>query len=149
MSVISECVGPLCPHEFVHKGKTYQVRHVDQEVKAAFEKRLFGKAKEAALLLKECMTADEYREHLKKLNDDYIAGEYALESSRAIAMLGRDHGGLLLISLLLGVPEMEALRLLAERKDDLAGVLALVVRESFPTPEEEGGADAASKSEVA
>ncbi len=145
MGVINECVAS--GHEFEHKGKVYKVRLVDQEVKDAYGKALYKKAREAAAGMRELMTPAEYGEHLKRLNDDYIAGKYALESDFGLKMMHNTTGGLLLVSILLGVTEMDAMKVLAERKTDVAGLLDVVLRESFPdVPQGEGQPDGESKS---
>lgn len=148
MGTLSECGGATTPHQITHDGKTYTVGLVTQEVKIAFERKLFAQARDAALALKECMTPDEYRQHLKTLNDDYISGKYALESERAVSLLQTPKGCLLLCGLLIGADETELLRLLVRRKDEVTAMLEVVLRESFPQPEagEEVTADADTKS---
>jgi hypothetical protein len=146
MSAISECLGS--GHEFLHKGRTYHVSLVNEGIKEAWEKRLFSDAKAATSGLRDIMDREDYSRHLKCLLDDYQEGKYALESPRSMAMLQQPKGMLILISLLMGITEMEGLKILAERQDDLAALLTLVLRESFPQPEEAPASDAQPAQEV-
>ena len=133
MSTINECLGT--PHEFTHKGKTYQVSLITQNIKAAFEKRLFARAKEAALTMRDLMTTEDYRQHLKFLNDDYIAGQYAFESDRGIKAVQTINGMVSLCSLLFNVDEQEMLKIIVERKEEVTSLVNLIFKESFPIDE--------------
>lgn len=130
MSALGELLGGT--HVFTHNGADYEVSPITQKVKLDFERRLFGRAKEAALALRECMDKEEYSQHLKKLNDDYIAGEYAFESNRGMEAIKTISGMVLLSSLLFGVDEATMLRLVSERKEEVASLITVVIKESFP-----------------
>ena len=134
MSVLCEALAT--PHEFIHKGKTYKVSLITQEIKAAFERRLFAKAKEAARELKSLMTSEEYQAHLRKLNDEYITGDYAFVSERGLAHIKTVPGMVMLCSLLFDCEEMELIRLVNERQDDVMALIQLVIKGPFPTPED-------------
>jgi|ERR1019366_1168180 hypothetical protein len=135
MSAINEALGT--PHEFQHKGKTYHVSLITQAVKAGFEKRLFAKSKEAASTMRELMDKPDYLAHLKSLNDDYIAGEYAFESQRGLSAVKTVQGFVVLMSLLMGIDETEVLAIITERGDELQLLVRMIFLESFPGMEEE------------
>src|SRR5581483_777209 len=116
---------------FAHKDKTYTVSLITQKVKAAFEKAQFGRAREAALALKDLMDRGEYLAHLKQLNDDYISGAYGLDSERGLNFAQTTNGSILLCSLLFGVSEDEMAQLLLEAKDEITQLMSLVIKQSF------------------
>src|SRR5581483_7298486 len=134
MSTISECLAT--PHEFAHKGKTYSVSLITQNVKAAFEKRLFGRAREAASAMRDLMSTEDYRQHLKALNDDYIAGQNAFESERGIKAVQTINGMVSLCSLLFDIDEQEMLKIIVERKEEVTSLVNLIFKESFPLDEQ-------------
>jgi len=143
MGVLGECLAEA--HEFVHKDKVYKVGLVNQAVKLKFERALFHRAKEAALEMRDLMTPDEYRDHLKQLNDDYIGGQYGMDSPRGLEVLRSVQGGITLVALLFGVDNAEAVQLIMERKDDVTALLQVVLHESFPAMNGDGKADGAEK----
>ncbi len=126
------------PHEFDHKGKTYTVSLITQNVKLAFEKGLFARAKRAALELRDLLSPEDYLAHVKALNDDYISGQYAFESERGLAAVSTISGMVLLTSLLFGCPEDEVVPILTERKDEVIGLIQMIFKESFPGTDKEG-----------
>lgn len=133
MSALGEILGGT--HPFEHNGKRYDVGMVTQDVKLAFSRKLFQRARDAARELRGCMTADEYREHLKALNDDYLEGAYDFESGRGQKALKTVPGMLSLCSLLWGCDEHEMLLLLKARKEEVSALLAVILRESFQLEE--------------
>ena len=134
MSVLTEALGGT--HEFIHKGKVYRVSLITQAIKAAYEDRLFAKAKEAALAMRQLMPREDYQAHLRQLNDDYIKGEYAFESARGLEVMQKVPGTVMLCSLLFGIDEMEVLKLVQERQEEVTSLLQLIIKESFPQGEE-------------
>jgi len=135
MSVVGELIGGH--HEFCHKGKTYRVRLIDQEVKDIFEKKMFAHAKECAKNIKDLMTEGEYAEHVHRIREDYMDGKFSLETERGVEFIKNRKGAVLLVSLLFGVTEHEALNLMVERHADVAELLKVVFKESYPVMESE------------
>lgn len=135
MSCLGEVLGGAVPHQFFHKEKTYKVSLITQAVKLAYERHLYGKAKEAAAGMRELMNGEEYRQHLKELNDSYIMGEYAFESKRGLEYMQTAPGVLALASLLFDTDEMTLMKLVGERPDDVSSLIQLLVKESFPAEE--------------
>jgi len=134
MGVLNECLAK--PHVFEHKGRKYKVSLVNQKIKLQYEQAMFARAKEAAIVMKELMSGDDYRAHLKQLNDDYLIGAYGMDSERGLQTLKSTWGGITLIALLFGVDNHEAVQLLTERKDDVTALLQVILHESFPAMEE-------------
>lgn len=133
MSVLSQVLGGAGePHTIQYKGKTYQVRPLDQKAKDAFQKRLFASARESAAGLKDLMTPEQYDAHLLKLNDEFLLGEYALESKRGLAYLQTTAGRLAIAAILLNATDYEVMCLLAERGSEVGSLVALTLKESLP-----------------
>lgn len=133
MSALSQVLGNAgAQHTFDHKGKTYKLRMLDQAAKDAFQKHLFGKARAAAMELKSAMDQEAYAEHLAKLNDDFILGEYSLESNRGQKYLQTTAGQLFLASHIFGADDMELVNVMMERADEVVALVKLVLQESLP-----------------
>lgn len=124
------------PHSIEHGGKRYTVRLIDQATKAAFARTLLAREREAARELKELMTPEEWSAHLSRLNKDYVDGKYGLLSPRGREIIGSDEGPLILGPLLFGCSEDEFLSLLLTHREEVAGLIRLVLYESFPGLEE-------------
>lgn len=120
------------PLEFTHKGKNYVCSLVTQSVKAQFEKKLFGRAKDAAKEMRDCCTRDEYLSYLADLNTRYLRGDYAFESPTGLESCKSITGMKLLVSLLFNITEEEALELATDAKEELTQVVSLSIKMSFP-----------------
>lgn len=133
MSELTKILGDDGPrYEFPYKGEVYRVSLVTQQVKVAYEKRLFARAKAVAREMRDLLTPREYRKHLKQLNDDYIAGEYAFMSLRGMKAMKSVESMTYLVSLLFGISEEKALGLTADATEEVEALLDVVLRESFP-----------------
>lgn len=131
---MSELTSGLCQSiEFKHKDKTYQVSLITQKIKSLYEKKQFSRARDAAIMLKECMNSSEYQEHLRELNQSYIRGDYSLDSENGIAYAQTAGGSVLLTSLLFNISEEEMTKLLLEAKAEVMALLSVVISESFGT----------------
>lgn len=144
MSELTAAVGG--GFEFKQKDKTYHVSLITQKIKAAFEKAQFNRARDAALALKDLMTRDEYLDHLKALNDDFISGAYGLESERGMTFAQSSNGSIVLSSLLFNISEDEMVKLLLECRDEITQLLSLVIKESFGTLDENSLSGSAASS---
>lgn len=133
ISELSKALGnAAAPFDIESNGKTYHVKLVDQAVKVAFEKKLYQHAKDAVTGLRADLSSDEYIGMLTQLTQAYEAGEFAMEGTRGIKAIRSPKGALILMSLLLGVDEIETMNLAADRRDELAQALDAVIKESFP-----------------
>ena len=122
-------------------GKTYTVGLVTQDVKAAYEKELFRKARESVAALRNDLPAEDYRGMMTDLAAKYEAGAFAMEGERGRAMLATPRGSMLVLSLLLGVDEQEVMRVMLADEAQVMAVFRAVLRESFPGVDfAEGGA---------
>jgi len=130
MGVLNECLAK--PHVFEHKGRKYKVSLINQDIKLKWEQAMFQRAKDAALGMRDLMTPADYRAHLKQLNDDYISGNYGMDSVMGMKAMQTPQGGLLLVSLLFGVDSTEAICLISERQADVIALLQVIMHESFP-----------------
>lgn len=130
MSVLPEILAT--PHVFEHRGKTYKVALVDQNVKAAYENYLYARAKEALKQSRDMYTGREYMQAVGRLNNDFIAGKYAFLSKRGAGSLKTPQGVCKLMSLLFDVDEQEMWLLIGERSEDVTSLLDVIMAESFP-----------------
>ena len=133
MSALRQALGAeAAPHKFEHKGQVYLVQPITQEVKTAFSEWQWERACKVAFSMRAGMTPDEYERHLKKLNDDYLAGEYDFESERTAAILKTKAGVLALCALLWGCSQAQMITLAVERGAEVKALLELVMAESMP-----------------
>lgn len=131
MSALSESLGT--GHEY----KGHNVSLITQDVKLAFERKLFAKAKDNAKTMKELMDKEEYANHLQKLGDDFMNGGFALESTRGTDFLKTVQGITTLVGLLFSVTEDEALRLVKEGGVEVSSLIRQIIKESYSLTEEE------------
>jgi hypothetical protein len=109
---------------------------IDQGVKAAFEKSLFQRAIAAAGEMRSLMDSAQFADHLKRLNDDYIAGDYALVSPRGKKAL-EGNGFITLLSLLFNEPEATILRVVKMKPIEIVALFKVIMQESFGVTQEE------------
>lgn len=133
MSELSQALGGSAPkHTIKANGKVYSVGLVTQEVKVAYEKALYARAREGVREMKTDLDKDDYAEMFQTLADRYEAGEFALEGERGRKALNSPRGSLLLLSILMNVDEMEVIRIVSENEEEVNSVFKAVIKESFP-----------------
>ncbi len=120
------------PLEFQHKDKVYHCSLVTQNIKLQFEKRLFARAKDAAIGMREAFTKEEYLQHIGDLNSKYLRGDYAFESEIGLDACKTITGLKLLVSLLFNISEEEAVGLAIECKEEMMQVVTMAIQQSFP-----------------
>lgn len=147
MSDLSSALGGSAPkHAIVCGGKEYPVGLVTQNVKVAYEKALYQKARAALAEFRGVVDKDYYERKTDALLDHYFKGHFALESEFSRAAMARPGGTLLLLSLLMGrsvadgaggmtiipFPELDLINVASQAPDEVAAVLKVVLAESFP-----------------
>jgi hypothetical protein len=133
MSELSKALGNSgAAHEVECNGKVYRVKLIDQGVKVAFEKKLYQHAKDAVVALRKDLDSDQFVEMLSKLTTAYEQGEFAMESARCRKIMKTPKGSMILMSLLLGCDEHEALLVMSQKPQEFKQVLDVVIKESFP-----------------
>jgi len=150
MSALKQALGQDAPvHQFEHDGKTYQVRLMDLTVEMEFEDEMLARARH--LLWKEKQLAgmgdDEYERRCQRLNDNYLAGEYAFESEHGQRYVKSPKGATFLASLLFQTDIASIRGLLAERGPDVAALIQLVLHEALPFVKKMQAAEAESEAE--
>lgn len=134
MSVLGEMLGGT--HPFEHDGKIYNVKAITQDVKVAFEKSLFFKAKDAALALRDLMDREQYAAHLDKMNNDYLSGKYRFDSKRGKSAL-QGNGLFVLLAMLFEVDEQTMMRIAKDKAQEVVALFRLITKESFGLTEDE------------
>jgi hypothetical protein len=121
-------------HSFDWKEKTYEVAYLDRKRKTVFEKHMFKRAREVVALNKEIdgTSQEDYEKVLDKLNADYVAGKFSLESELGMAYIKSFAGQLYLSSLLTGVDEDTMLKIYGDMKQEVLSLIKLVLTESLP-----------------
>lgn len=141
MSELASVLGDSVRHPFKVRGKDYSIGLITQDVKVAFAKAVYAKAREGVATLRGDMDKDDYLTMLGKLSDEYTLGEFAMEGKRGQAFLLKPLGRIVLLSLLLGVNEHEAMQLLVDEESgasaELQILLRTVMKESFPGMKDE------------
>ncbi len=133
MSELSKVLGNAAPpHQIAHEGRTYGFWLLDQARKVAFEKRLYQQAREAVYADREHMTSDEYVKRLEVVREQYEMGEFAFMGDRAMKLLTKPKGALLLLEVLTGETEEDLVPLLLARPEEVNAVVATVMAESLP-----------------
>ncbi len=121
------------PHTIEHKGVTYTIRRVvTEEVMDDVEMKLYGRAKTALYEQREIMPLDMYERKLDDLRDRFTAGEFSFESDSTTAFLKTKAGVMLLLECMMSASSADILVLLAERNEDMRGLLKDVLALSFP-----------------
>ncbi len=82
------------------------------------------------------MDSAQFADHLKRLNDDYIAGDYALVSPRGKKAL-EGNGFITLLSLLFNEPEATILRVVKMKPIEIVALFKVIMQESFGVTQEE------------
>ncbi len=102
-----------------------------QQVQTRFEKALFEKAKEGASAMRDLMDRADYLDHLKQLHESYLCGDFQLAGAKGQKAIQTLAGMKLLVSLLLGVDESQALKLAKTHQDDVNRLVRLVCKETI------------------
>jgi hypothetical protein len=118
--------------EILYNNRSYKAKLIDQQVKDGFSKKLLGIKRDALFELKSGYSYEEYLERLDKLSDDFLMGEFDLVSKLGQKSLGTPAGMLHLCSLIFDIDEMEMMRLMADRKDEVLSLLQLILKLSLP-----------------
>jgi hypothetical protein len=120
-------------HKLVHRGKTYEFKHLNDAFYAEYERARFARERERLRDDRDDMIADVgqayYDQQMKEVYDHYRHHEYALDADGAY--LQTLEGALFVLSLMLRLPEAEVLMLLRENEQTLP-LLKLVIEESKP-----------------
>lgn len=128
-------------HQFEHRGKTYELSPLTQEIKSDMEKKFFELKKETLKKMKDLYDPDEFRAERKTLENDYLEGNFTPESEKFHSFIKTKNGSLLFASVLFGVTQDQIIQLFAEvevdgRSEDLQDAISLVITESYPFAEE-------------
>lgn len=118
--------------EITYNDRVYKAKLIDQNVKDGFAKKLFAIDRDGLFVLKQCYTHEEYLERLDKKAEDFLMGEYDLVSTRGQKSLGTPVGMLHLCGLIFEIDEMEMMKLMADRKDEILNLLQLILKLSLP-----------------
>lgn len=144
MSELSAAVGGSGPkHQITsNDGVTYPVSLVTQGSKIAYEKALFKRARETLAPIKGIVDKDYYERKMDALVERYEKGDFAMESDFGRQTLGKPGGAVLLLSILMGskkpdgeidpMPELDVMKLIAQKPEETAAVFKAVIVESFP-----------------
>jgi len=121
-------------YDFAHMGKSYHVDCIDNNMMAEFEKRLFAKAKERLLAVKDVLSSQAYELRSTALADRYMAGEFSMMQQGESNPLKDASNTVTLFSLMLDVDEKEVLALLSDKavRAELTGLFRCAMRDSFP-----------------
>lgn len=131
MSELSQSLGGP-PFKVTIGAKTYSAGLVTNEIKIAYEKALYQKAREAVVGLRADLSSDEYIAIMSSLADAQGNGDFAIEGKRGLKALSSPRGSFLVLSLIFGVDETELLNMLLLDEAQVQAVFKAVLRESFP-----------------
>jgi hypothetical protein len=123
-------------HEFKWHDKVYNVKPVDYKVKAEFERKQFARARDAVLLLKTFIPLDEYEKRLDRISDDFVRGEYALESTKGLEFAKSNKGVLMLCAMLFDVDEETMTHILMDSQTEVVSLVKTIIAESFGTTDD-------------
>ena len=133
MSELSNACGGSAPkHKLTALGKTYEVGLVTNEVKIAFEKDLYHRARTSVATLRGDMDPEDYRTMMHDLAEAYELGEFAMEGLRGKRFLGKPRGTIAILMLLIGVGEQEMINIVLDNEPEVQSVFRVVMQESFP-----------------
>lgn len=138
MSSSSQDVGNAGPaFEVECDGKTYHASLLDDVRKTTFEKWLFQRHRQMELQTKEDTPEglEIYQERLNQLNDQFLEGDFALLSERGMKAIKKPYGVLRLVAIIFGTDEINAIRLLAKKGEEVLSLIKLIFKESFPLPD--------------
>lgn len=126
-------------HPFKACGKDYSIGLITQDIKDTFAKTFYAKAREGVAALRRDMDKEDYLALLSKMADEYTTGDFAMEGTRGQAFLLKPMGRVLLLSLLIGVSEHEAMQILVDdgAAAEVQSLLRVVLKESFPGVKDE------------
>lgn len=133
MGVDSYLLGNAGPgHVIEHDGRTYRISLIDQRAKAEWEERLFRRAVKAAEILAPARPADWHEAKLAQLDDEFMAGDFALISEKSVKVLKTLGGVQLLLEILTGLDPAALAPVLKAKHKEVKALIHLVIRESFP-----------------
>lgn len=139
MSELSNARGDGPRHPFKACGKDYSIGLLTRDIKIAFAKSLYARAREAVKAMRDDMDKAEHQAMFDRLSDEYTLGEFSMEGKRGQAFLLKPVGRILLLSLLIGTDEHEAMQILvdADAAPEVQSLLRTVLKESFPGVKDE------------
>jgi hypothetical protein len=124
-------------HSFTYQGKEYQISPCNYNVQSDFERKMFARARGLAKMIRED-DPKEYSKMMQKIQDDYMLGKYSLETPEGQALAQSPKGIISLVSLMCNVNEQEIIPMLtSENKEEIIGLVRLVLMESFGISEEQ------------
>lgn len=130
MSALGEILGGT--HEFTHRGRVYSVSLIGDTEKLKFERRLYRRARDLAELDRDEMAPGEHEARLKEINDDYVAGRFALEGEVGLKALKNVWGMVTLCAMCFGITEDEMAVILKDRGKEVGALFTVIFHESFP-----------------
>lgn len=137
MSALSETLGNakgVPPHQIEANGKVYTARLWDDGLAVGYERRLYDKAVEVERQNFEKGIFDRkmFNHRLDRITDRYAAGQYSFTGEVGEGVMKTRAGMLVILSLILGVPEMEVVRIIVARPSETTALFKLVLKESIP-----------------
>ena len=134
MSELAQVLGAHgAPHEIDFEGKTYKVRHIDEYVLDAFQKKQLAKRKNALREMRGLMTDQQFDDRLREMTDDYSAGKYSVLGEFGQEGIKTPAGIMDLCSLIFDdIDHMALVRLLLGRREEIVSLISLIIRESLP-----------------
>lgn len=137
MSFFPEAVGD--GYDFTVNGTKHHCGLITQEVKSKFEKALFANAKAQLAEVKDLLTPEGYQAKADALAETYLAGGFAIvQQDMSKSPLVDPRNTLTLLSLLMGLDEVEMIALAAAAPGELTQVVRCVMKDSFPGYQPDG-----------
>ena len=119
-------------HRIEHDGLFFELKLIDQEAKAEWERRLYERAVRAAESLAK-LRGDAWLENkLVDLENGFFAGEYAFLSEKSLKLLTTPGGVEMLLGILTGKELAELAPVIIAKEKEVKAKLHLIIRESFP-----------------
>jgi hypothetical protein len=129
---LTHVLGASAPgHKILLGDRVFTARPVTQKLKAGFERWLQRKVIGGFLAAQED-DPDLFRRAVEVVADRVALGTYAFHSEIAQQVLKTPDGSLALASLIFDASEEEVIELMLSKGPEVAAILALVLRESFP-----------------
>lgn len=118
-------------HQFTSGGKTYNLKPLNHQVQADFERKMFGRARDLAKLIKED-DVKEYSRLMQRIQDDYMLGNFGFETAKGQELLKSPMGVITLIGLMCDVEKDEVLKLLSSpEKDEISSLVKTQIMDSL------------------
>lgn len=127
--MVGESGGPI--EWTCSKGNKYKFSLFTLANQSRFERELERKAVESLRNTKDLLDKEEYAEALSNVLKDISNGKYTFGGQEAMSALRTMWGVSTLLSILIGISQEDASRLIAEN-EDISMVLSSVVERSFP-----------------